>query len=471
MKAGIKMRKIRTTKKWMKATIFLPLLLCFAIILGLCFDFIRFNSVQEISSGLDNANELNYANVLMSNVHTHESLTLSLIGIAIAVWIGLNIYNVLSKEELRVILDRAQEITEVTEQMYTEILKSKFRILSSSTASEYFATQLGYINRLPMELSEKIFELEDIFQVSYHLYGDESYTDINLKGADFAKNLKELTEEYKNAKKLSYDQYHFLMGYTSWRWGDFLHYKARYDKKNKPEEYCQTAKSAIEQYIQAGKWLFHIQKADDFSDAASYSPENQKFLAYLANDIASTYVDIIQNFSKEELKDVTTMAEAAINYSTELPNKVREKFYRNLGSAYEKSGNMSDALEQYKRAYQIAPSNWRCAYCIASWYRKQALIVFYKQIDTQNYERQNFYNVEDNKIEQLTGKEWTELIWRLEKAVYWYSDKQVNHYGQADVYLVEINDFLYRLTRDEVYMRKSEEAWKYMGFVREITQI
>ena len=113
-------KKIRTTKKIMLATFVLPIILCTIIILGFCGDFLRFSSAQAITDTPEK--------VIIKNIYNHESLTLSLIGIAISVWIGLNIYNVLSKEELLTLLDSAQKAAEVTERVYTEMIKSKFRM-------------------------------------------------------------------------------------------------------------------------------------------------------------------------------------------------------------------------------------------------------------------------------------------------------------------------------------------------------
>ena len=104
----------RISRKIMIVTLCIPMLLCAVIILDLVFDFIKFAIMD------DNAGELSIA--ILENINRSHSLTLSLIGIAISVWIGLNLYNVLSKEELRSLLKQAEHAAEITQRVYTEVL-------------------------------------------------------------------------------------------------------------------------------------------------------------------------------------------------------------------------------------------------------------------------------------------------------------------------------------------------------------
>ena len=60
------------------------------------------------------------------------------------------------------------------------------------------------------------------------------------------------------------------------------------------------------------------------------------------------------------------------------------------------------------------------------------------------------------------------MIAQLERAVYWYSVKQVNFHGQTEPRLIELNGFLYRLTKDKLYCEKEDFAKKHEIFVNEI---
>ncbi|MCI8480856.1 MAG: hypothetical protein HFG08_08285 [Oscillibacter sp.] len=451
-------KKIRTTKKIMLATFVLPIILCTIIILGFCGDFLRFSSAQAITDTPEK--------VIIKNIYNHESLTLSLIGIAISVWIGLNIYNILSKEELLTLLDSAQKAAEVTERVYTEMLKSKFRMSSSSTASEYFAIHLDQIDPFPAELSEQILELEDLFQISYRLYGEGISSIDNFEGESQAKQLKKAAKEYKKDQILTRSQYSFLAGYACWRWADFLYYQAKYDKNCKDK--IETAKSAIKQYKKAGYHLFSIINVKNLDELTSFSRKEQSFLAYLANDIGSAYIDVIRELSDEELSEAIFIERAAVKLSSDLPSKVREKFLRNLGSAYEQQKDMDNAFLQYKEAYQIDHGNWRTAHCIASWYRKQAMRYFYPKLSPQEHASKKFSKITDAQIKSLSSDAQQGLIAQLERAVYWYSVKQVNFHGQTEPRLIELNGFLYRLTKDKLYCEKEDFAKKHEIFANEI---
>lgn len=123
----------------------------------------------------------------------------------------------------------------------------------------------------------------------------------------------------------------------------------------------------------------------NLDELTSFSRKEQSFLAYLANDIGSTYIDVIRELSDEELSEAIFIERAAVKLSSDLPSKVREKFLRNLGSAYELQADMDNAFLQYKEAYQIDRGNWRTTHCIASWYRKQAMRYFYPKLSPQKH--------------------------------------------------------------------------------------
>lgn len=483
MKGGSTMsKKGRTSKRIMVATIIVSIIPCMIIIIGFCVHLFHFEVSQEAS------NSKALEEVFVENIYSQESLTLSLVGVAISVWVGLNLYNVFSKEELRTLEEELQGLQQelqnlkkeaqmqltdthtATERVYTEMLKSKFRISSSSTASKYFATQLEYIDPLPSEFSERIFELEDLFQISYHLYGEGISSKDNPKGAVRAEQLKKAVEECFISSKVNFEQYKFLMGYGSWRLGDFLYYQARYNKFYTWNQRRSTALHAIGQYKEVGWWLFSIQNIADFYNQTRANPENQDFLAYLANDIASAYIDIIRDLSDETLNEAIEIEKIAVEFSEDLPDKVRERFLRNLGCAYEKMNDMESALEQYKKAYKTYSGNYLCAHCIGSWYRKQALKHFYPNLKPQELAEKKLFEINNEIIDQLSNAEREELIKQLNQAVYWYSVKQINNYGKMESRLVELNHFLHRLTKNCAYSQKKIEAREHEDFANEILQ-
>lgn len=139
-----------------------------------------------------------------------------------------------------------------------------------------------------------------------------------------------------------------------------------------------------------------------------------------------------------------------------------------MGSAYELQADMDNAFLQYKEAYQIDRGNWRTTHCIASWYRKQAMRYFYPKLSPQKHASKKFSKITDAQIKSLSSDAQQGLIAQLERAVYWYSIKQVNFHGQTEPRLIELNGFLYRLTKDKLYCEKEDSAKKHEIFANEI---
>ena len=441
--------KKRIQPSWviMFATVILQIFLCIIIIVGYFFAIVR-----------------------GTNSCTSETTILPVIAIAISVWIGLNIYNVISKEELQelhAILNSAQEsvteVTKVTKQVYIEMLKSRFRMSAVDTASEYFSMRLEEMEPLPIELSEKILKLEDIFQISYHLYGYDSSSSRSKEGAELAEDLQKTASEYKRTGSLNSEQHTFLMGYAFWRRADFLYYWANCHKENRES----IAKEAINHYMQTAKYLFGIKTMADFKRKAKSNVHDHKFLAYLANDLVATHVSLIpDSLGTDEWDDVISVAETAVSCYEDLPHKVQAIILRNLGCAYERRGCMDKAFEQYKKSYKINSGNYLTAHCIGSFYRKQAVKLFYPNHTPTELASINLDDIKYNQIKQLPCCK--PLIENINRALYWYTVKQGLNDEQAEPRLAELNSFLYKLTNDETYIRKANESEANQEFFKEI---
>lgn len=92
-----------------------------------------------------------------------QELVFSLLGVAISVWIGLNIYNVLSKEDLQALMEKTEETAEkVTEEAYTEVLISKLRLMPADRMENYLAGRFVEMDRFPCEILKQISEAHSI---------------------------------------------------------------------------------------------------------------------------------------------------------------------------------------------------------------------------------------------------------------------------------------------------------------------
>lgn len=472
-----KMVQKRLSKKIIRATIFIPLVMCLAIIVGICLN------TYCWSQTIKEANDSQVA--ALESSYNSQSLVLSLIGIAISVWIGLNIYNVISKEELKTLLEQAEKAANITARVYTESLKSKFRVSFADRTANYFITQLDSMDIYPDAILEKILELEDLFNFSYNLYGEELSTHFNQIGVDKATQLIAVAEQYRAEGNINKEQEFFLRGYCSLRRGDFLYFSVQYDpalegSENKDRLKC-VADNAVQNYKDALYNLFRIRDIRHCGKPDSYTPEERISLAILANNIGSIYIvkkELLDELSPEQLDEIIVAENIAARFSTEIPDLTRSVYIRNLGAIYEKRGQKAEAFEQYCKAFNLNHQNWKSAHCIGSWYGKE----IHSQFD--NFPAESAVGMGGTKLEtdkldayckslktyvsKLEKKKKAALIELLLKSTYWYEIKVARRDQLTDKWLVVRYSQLYVLTGDEMYRAKKEESIKQLDYQNKI---
>lgn len=444
-------RRKRISKKAIEVTIAIPLLLCVVIILCRLFDYLRILRFVDTSITLSEA--------VLENIYNNQSLTLSLIGIAIAVWIGLNIYNVVSKEELNILLEQAEQAAKITQSVYTEVLKSKFRLSVHSSETAYFADQLELIDQLPAEVLQDMITLEDMFSLSYRLYANGRSTIHNERGIRFAEILSEKVEDYRKNAVLTSEQFSFLKGYISLRWGDFLYFQAQYGDYSASER-AALIEEAVKKYKKAVFRFFKIRDIALCTNPELYQPSERECIAYLGNNIGSAYLLSIVPAEKINLEEVIAAETVAITFSAEISPEVREVFVRNLGVAYERKNEMNMAFKQYCRAYRLNQNNWKTAHCIASWYRKQ--------ISRRFPQISSLLTLKKEQISKFSKADKAELEYMLKKSAYWYKRKQTNNHGKSEENLITLYKCLYQLTNDKKYIVLSDIYQEEDDYTEEI---
>ena len=427
----------RISRKIMIVTLCIPMLLCAVIILDLVFDFIKFAIMD------DNAGELSIA--ILENINRSHSLTLSLIGIAISVWIGLNLYNVLSKEELRSLLKQAEHAAEITQRVYTEVLISKFRLFSGDGTTGYLASRLEIIDKLPDAILEKLIELEDTFIFSYKLYADRLPTVYNNTGVQHSEQLIKIIDESKENGEINSEQHSFLMGYISLRWGDFTYFRAQCEGHSE-EGKDEFARCIIKRYKYAVFNLFGLRDITLCTMPELYLPQERQGIAFLANNIGSAHLLFMSRLNDEDLNYVIAAEKVAVAFSNEVTKPSRAMFVRNLGVAYERKGEMYEAFKQYCKAFQLNCRNENTAHCIASWYRKQV----YKRFPELS---ENLIITED-QISSLDSTEKNELLSMLKQSAYWYEFKRGTNGGKVEDWLITLHQCMYKLTEDNELKEK-----------------
>lgn len=320
--------------------------------------------------GVANDNVKTVENVVMGDGVT---LLCSFISIAITVWVGLNIYNVLSKEELNELVDKAAKATELVENVYTQVLISKLRLMPGERIESYLASALLKIECLPEELLRKMIALEDQFNYSYCLYKQGASGRCTEQGVELVKQLQELVESHKKA--LGRKQWDYLQGYLTVRGADLAFFQTQCHLSKGERIAPIRADALLEQYHTALYTFFGIRSLWPCKDPEAFSAEERQGVACIANDICAVYVALLGKDRCQKKDDALDRAiqagKIAVEFGKEMPPHTKAVFHRNLGVAYEwKKGKGAEAFDQYYKAYQLDPQNPKVLHCIASWYRK-----------------------------------------------------------------------------------------------------
>lgn len=178
-------RRKRGSKKALLATLILSIVMCLAVVVGLTINFVRMDYI------LGRVSPMQVAEV---NTYNNISLMISMLGVAVSVWVGLNIYNALSKEELNELLEQAERASAIVEDVYTEVLISKLRLLPADRIENYLAGRLSNMERLPCDILKQMIFLEDKFNYAYAMYvgrASQKYTGSEIE------DLSEVTEKFE----------------------------------------------------------------------------------------------------------------------------------------------------------------------------------------------------------------------------------------------------------------------------------
>ena len=446
---------MRDTKKIMGITLAIPLVLCGVLVLGLLWDMFR---PVGPAAGQDVPAE----EIVERRTYDQGSLTLSLIGIAVSVWIGLNLYNVLSKEELQKLLDTAEKAAQITEQVHTETLRSKFRLAANNTESRYFVSRLDELDTLPLDILKQLIAVEDLNTSAYRLYLEGHPTADSGEGQALAEKAIEMVQKYREMGWLRSDQYSFLMGLLSSRDADFHYFQAQFGTGREREDHAQ---AAIDRYEEAARYLFRIEDITYCQDLRNFHSDERQCLAILANDIGSAYLLFRRGLTEHELAKAIALEKVAVRASSGLLPSVREKPCRNLGAFYERSGRPDEAFEQYCRAFRLVQDYWKVPHCIASWYYKQIWIRFLGQRDIKQMSGLS------NRMEDLLAlpeESRQEVQELLKRSIYWYRVEQSLRPGKPVPYLKDQYRYLYQISGDKRYEEQAAVLEREESYHEEI---
>lgn len=326
----------------------------------------------------------------------------AIIGLAIAVWAGLNIANAVERKELEELSEKNKRLTEETETLHKQIeplsknaesidntLNNLFleELLKTDQdeASQWFLRRFAEIANdkraeLLKEDVSKLLMIENKFSLVYGLHTSKQCNNLFL--FDEAQNgISEIDkiigemDEIKNRTGLN-----LVDTYLKFRRAEFEFYKG-YATENAKKVYDCFRKAAevyMDMHEEFGVFLPAYMGSIDSKSIPKYGSEEsfRKISIYFANSIGEAYSRIISqgnnlkndyDFSGEQLSGeaLKKIAEKGVFYCAcaakwaDEGNVSKEVYFRNLGCAYERLEKLESAtgkyadeiLENYKKAF------------------------------------------------------------------------------------------------------------------------
>ena len=327
---------------------------------------------------------------------------IAIIGVAIAVWAGLNIVNYLDKRDLEEWkANKEEEFNKRTKNQNEQIKKlndnntfqqSQIQSLqqsmremflqalldnSNEIMTAYFYEQFqsnnnsnyNYGNLIPIEQT-----FSQVYDIYYHkIFKDDLLIRIAQIGIDKINMI--INSESHDGEKIFHD---LLKGYLIFRKAEFLYYIGRKSDSNKTKR--TTLKIALDIYLKFSyAFQIYIPKYAEDDNGKKYTGEEgkRKISVYIANTIGHIYSSLYE-FRDEgkayNAENQEYLERAEFYYSCvekwATGDLQREVYFRNHGVNKEKSGNLQAAKELYMKAINTGDINRKTLHCIISVYDK-----------------------------------------------------------------------------------------------------
>lgn len=283
---------------------------------------------------------------------------LSIISLAITVWIGISIYNALEKDEISKLELKIGEYSSISEQVkrYTkqQFINQIYRV--GDISSGYIAKKFEKDEEIPAERYLDMLPIEVLVQRIFGVFiaYEDGGKEARIRWCDTG--LKRI-ERYRGKYE---ERYNLEKFYLDYREGDFHFFRAKecdasegYRDYKKAEELYR---KVIEQYNSFGAFEGGTSEESDY--------EALKIEVYSENSIAQCRAMMLKggkgvqgDKEREEVKDIF---ERAIS-KAEKGRYKREVYYRNYGCFIENIDNTlegkEEAYKQYLEAFSIDKKN------------------------------------------------------------------------------------------------------------------
>lgn len=316
-------------------TIVVPCILCLILLVPEMYYISRLNELIKIGA-VKEATEL-------SIIETG----LSILGIAVSVWIGLNIYNVIKKSEID---KEIEEIRKTNEKIAYSYERNKFISVLEKTKnlyeiSEYFIRRFEEDTTTPIEDFSIMIMFEKKFVKCCKAYEQKQKKRckalaVELRTLLDADEIKKLKLKYDNTFKDILEMEYFFV-----RESDIIFYLYNSDKKS----------------VSTDEFLYSIQIYEILIEKyRNYFEKEEK--EYVYNTIAHSYFLLLNDVNnsdselRQEWKD-----KARKNYEG-IKNSVKGRYHQNYGCFLEKYGTSYEEAEKRYcdalRCFDVDNKNW-----------------------------------------------------------------------------------------------------------------
>ena len=334
----------------------------------------------------------------------NEQIIISVIAIAVTVWIGLNIYSIVSKDDI----DRLQKDLITTIEDKNEVLTSTIERKNRKLEKDLISTIKISNNRLQTELREisnnqlqkglreikdnirimdiklSIMQFISLLNETKTMYIISYYFALNLSGAnhkihkvdylveieyyfikttqfyengnyeksnELAQKVIDMINTYENeTKDLNKNQ--LISAYNKCRLSDMYFYKNISAQRCHKKHDINELQTSIDLYKELKEYI-EEQYIIDKKNNAKYI-KNEVF-AYIHNTIAYTYQEM---YNIDRAKDYNDKAKEQYQFVFYY-YKERGRYYRNYGTFLERNGHREEAMKNYQMAIELDKSDYK----------------------------------------------------------------------------------------------------------------
>lgn len=313
--------------------------------------------------------------VVNNDLSASTDLLVGLFGIVISVWVGLNIYNAMKKDDYCELLDtitekckehdniqaEAEENLSINMEFFSSYLYKAFD--ASNNSSQYFQSIFSQDTDLAKRNYKFILDatyLETIYTQITSLHEKNEHANMLPYIEAAHKRCKKMLDWLKTNKD-NVPNENILQGYIAYRRGRICFYNGM------REHYVNNDNKKASQ-------LF-MEAAEHFKAAINYDKDIPKNID-IYNTLGYIYIKIhmwnedrltpLYNASK-----LDNFIKTALTYCQKSEQKTVNSI-KNLGIAYERTGSLTTAMVKYQKACEIDPYDYESHLCLASAYLKLA---------------------------------------------------------------------------------------------------